>query len=186
MLGGTGVMAVDIAPLIQAGAHWAAVIVLTIVAAWARSHLQDQAARDMVLKAVANGINYAENHFGATSGKPYTIPMATGIGAMALRYTTELVPDAVKRMGLDDKSLAKIVVAKMPGIDRTPLDPSTVDQITAATAPGVVTAAPSVTELLKVLVPALLPQLEDVVNKAVAQYGKPNPQPDPKVPTAVG
>lgn len=169
-VGSPAMTAVDIAPLISSIVQAAAVILMAIIAAWVRSHLNDKTAQDTVLKAVENGISFAENHFGATSGKPYTIPMAQGIGATALRYVTTLVPGAVKQMGLDDTSLAKIVVAKMPGIERTPLDPSTVDAITAAAnGKAPIGTAPTMEDISKIL----LPMIQQAVEGAVAaHYGK--------------
>jgi hypothetical protein len=159
---------VDIAPLIIAGAHWIGVLILAVAAAWLRSHVTDQAARQTILTAVENGISFAENHLGVDGSKPYTVPVASNIGATALRYVTELAPDAVKRMGLNDQALAKIVVAKMPGIDRTPLDPSTVDQITASVS-GKAPTAPSMDDLMK----ALGPIIQQAVSTAITtHYGK--------------
>jgi hypothetical protein len=169
-VGNPAMTAVDIAPLISSIVQGLAVLLMAAIAAWVRSHLNDKAAQDTVLRAVENGISFAENHFGATSGKAYTIPMAQGIGATALRYVTTLVPGAVKQMGLDDNALAKIVVAKMPGIERTPLDPSTVDAITAAAqGKAPIGTAPSLDDISKVLLPLIQQAVEGAV---AAHYGK--------------
>lgn len=177
-VGNPSLTLVDIGPLLAAIFQGAGVIVLGAVAAWVRSHLKDQAAQKTVLTAVENAVSYAENHYGIKPGQVYTIPIAKGVGATALQYVMDLVPDAVKRMGLDYPALAKIVVAKMPAIDRTPLDPSTVDDIVNAASGKTTASNPSVDDLVKVLEP----MVQQLVNTAImASYGgKSNTTSSPK------
>lgn len=158
----SGSSLVDIGPLLSAIFQGLGVIVLGITAVWVRSHVKDQAAQQTVLTAVENAVSYAENHYGVKPGTAYTIPVAKGVGATALQYVVDQVPDAVKRMGLDYPSLAKLVVAKMPSIDRTPLDPSTVDDIVNAASGKTTAPTPSTDDLIKAL--------EPLIQKMVAKY----------------
>jgi hypothetical protein len=162
----------DIGNIVSTVINGVGVAVLTIVAAWTRAHLNNKQAQDTVLTAAENAVAYAENRLGVKSGQPYSVPVASAVGRMALGYVNAHVGDAAKQLGLDDAGISRIVVAKMPGIAAGGIDESTFNGIVAS-ASG---AAPAPADYSQ-LVAVLTPMLEQVAAKAIADHyvagGKP-------------
>ena len=104
---------VDISNIVNEIIQGLGVMILSAVALWVRSHLNDAAAQKTVLTAAENAVAYAENRLGVKGDEPYTVPVASAIGRVALGYMNAHVADAAKRMGLDEEGLSRIIVAKI-------------------------------------------------------------------------
>lgn len=142
---GTAVVGTDttfnLAPVLIAVAQILAVGVL-IVGVWLiNGKVKDQNQRvaltGILEKAVAFGINAVN---GAAKDKTMPVNVGSTVVATALRYVQQFGPDAMAHFGMDEKSAAKALFARLPGVDG-PVSDATFDQIVAAahgTAPTVV------------------------------------------------
>lgn len=109
--------AIDLAPLIQAAAHVIFLSILSVLGYWLQGHVKDENARKAILDAAENGVNHAINRIDtAAKDGSMSVPVASGVTAMAARYALEMVPGAIKRLGMDEKSVTKLVIAKLPGV----------------------------------------------------------------------
>jgi hypothetical protein len=143
------------------------VMLLTAVAAWTRSHLNDAAAQKTVLTAAENAVAYAENRLGVKGDQPYTVPVASAVGRMAIAYMNAHVADAVKYMGLDDASLSRIIISKMPDVKDGGIDEGTFNGIVSS-ASGKPSAPADYGQLLSVFGPMIQQQVETAL---AAHYG---------------
>lgn len=183
---------VEITNLVSTAVQALGVMLLTAVAAWLRNHLNDVAAQKTVLTAAENAVAYAENRIGVKGDQPYTVPVASTIGRLALGYMNTHVGEAAKHLGLDDQSLSRIIIAKMPDIKDGGIDEGTFNGIVAS-ASGKPPAPVDYSQLLTVFGPMISQQLEQalaaraVVGAAkpttildkpapIAEVGKPEPQ----------
>lgn len=154
--------AIDVAPLVSAIAQLAIPAIGTVIYALLQSHLKDQAAKDTVLKAIKNGVSFGLNKVdGALAGKPLNVQLGSSVATQAVKYAMALVPDAAKRLGLNEASLAKIAVAKLPGVEGHISDEA-INGIAAA-ATGRAVASASTTDIVNALIPAILPEIEKVI-----------------------
>ncbi len=109
---------VDIAPLVKAFADAAIPVIGMLIYYLLQGHLKDTAARTAVLGAIENGVQFGMNKVdGALAGKPLNVQIGSDVAAHAVRYALDLVPDAAKRLDLSPTKLAKIAVAKLPGVE---------------------------------------------------------------------
>lgn len=180
---------VEITNLVSTAVQALGVMLLTAVAAWLRSHLNDQAAQKTVLTAAENAVAYAENRLGVKGDQPYTVPVASAIGRMALGYMNTHVAEASKHLGLDDQSLSRIIISKMPDVKDGGIDEGTFNGIVAS-ASGKPPAPVDYSQLLQVFGPMVEQQIEAALTarakgvpaaapvKAapVPEAGKPEPQ----------
>lgn len=157
--------AVDISNIVTAAIQGAGVAVLTVIAAWTRSHLNNKQAQQTVITAAENAVAYAENRLGVRGDHPYTVPVASAVGKMALSYVNAHVGDAVKQLGLDDASVSRLIVAKMPDIAGGGIDEGTFKGIVAS-ASGQPPGPADYGALLAVLGPAI----EQAAAKALADH----------------
>lgn len=175
-IGAIGVMpatpTVEITNLVSTIVQGLGVMLLTVVAAWVRSHLNDVAAQKTVLTASENAVAYAENRLGVKGDQPYSVPVASAVGRMALGYMNAHVSEAAKHLGLDDAGLSRIIIAKMPDIKDGGIDEGTLNQISAS-ASGKAPAPADYSQLLAVLGPVFAQAAE----KAIADHYAAKPQP---------
>jgi hypothetical protein len=157
--------AVDISNIISTATQGLAVALLTVVAAWARSHLNDKQAQQTVITAAENAVSYAENRLGVKADHPYTVPVASAVGKMALSYMNAHVGGAVKQLGLDDAGVSRLIVAKMPDIAGGGIDEGTFSGIVAS-ASGKAPAPADYSKLLEVLAPVM----EQAAAKVLADH----------------
>ena len=177
---------VEVTNLISTVIQGIGVMLLTAVAAWVRSHLNDVAAQKTVLTAAENAVAYAENRLGVKGDQPYTVPVASAIGRMALGYMNAHVAQAAKQMGLDDAGLSRIIIAKMPDVKDGGIDQGTYNNIVAS-ASGKAPAPTDYSQLLAVLGPAIKQAALEAYTEhyATAKPGdKPVIVPDPVVKTS--
>lgn len=169
----------DISNIVSMIAQIAIPILGTVIYAFVQGHLKDQAAKDTVLRAIENGVSFGLNKVdGALAGKPLTVNLGSAVATQAVKYVMNLVPNAAKRLGLDEAALAKIAVAKLPGVEGHISDEA-VNGIAAA-ATGRAMASANVNDLVDSLIPALLPAIEKVL---AARAATPAPH-DQQTPAA--
>ena len=149
----------DITTLVSTIVQAIGVMLLTVVAAWVRNHLNDAAAQKTVLTAAENAVAYAENRLGVKGDQPYTVPVASAVGRMAIAYMNAHVADAVKYMGLDDQSLSRIIISKMPDVKDGGIDEGTFNGIVSS-ASGKPSAPADYGQLLSVFGPMIQQQVE--------------------------
>lgn len=130
------------------------VMVLSAAAVWVKGHMTDVAAQKTVLTAAENAVAYAENRLGVKGDQPYTVPVANSIGRIALSYMNAHVADSAKRLGLDDASLSRLIVAKMPDVKDGGIDEGTFNNIVAS-ASGKAPTPVDYSQLIMVLSPAI-------------------------------
>lgn len=148
----------DFTSIVTALAQLAIPMIGTVIYGLLQSHLKDQAAKDTVLKAIENGVSFGLNKVdGALAGRPLTVQLGSSVATQAVKYAMALVPDAAKRLGLNEASLAKIAVARLPGVEGHISDEA-INGIAAA-ATGRAVASTSTTDIIN----ALLPEIEKVI-----------------------
>lgn len=160
---------VEITNLITTIIQGIGVMVLSAAALWVKSHLTDTSAQKTVLTAAENAVAYAENRLGVKGDQPYSVPVANSIGRLALSYMNTHVADSAKRLGLDDASLSRIIVAKMPDIKDGGIDEGTFNNIVAS-ASGKPPAPVDYGQLLTVFGPMIKQMIidhEQTANKSV-------------------
>lgn len=150
---------VEITNLVSTAVQAVGVMLLTAVAAWLRNHLNNKQAQQTVLTAAENAVAYAENRMGVKGDEPYTVPVASSIGRLALGYMNTHVGTYVKQLGLDDASLSRIIIAKMPDIKGDGIDEGTFNGIVAS-ASGKPPAPVDYSQLLKVFGPMISSQID--------------------------
>lgn len=124
---------VDVASLVSGLAQLIFVIAGSVAAAIVNKHVKDADARKTILAALDNGVAYGMNKVeGALAGRPLTVNLGSAVAAQAVRYAQATVPDKLARLDLDAAHIAKIAVAKLPGVDGA---------ITDADLAGIVAAA---------------------------------------------
>jgi hypothetical protein len=156
---------VDISNIINQALLSAGLFILSTIALWTRNHLNNKQAQQTVLTAAENAVAYAENRLGVKGSEPYTVPVASAIGRLALGYMNAHVGDAVKQMGLDQAGISRIIVAKMPDIKDGGIDQGTFNSI-AASASGKAPPPADYSALLQVLGPAI----EQAASKAISDH----------------
>lgn len=175
---------VDLAPMLMVIVEILATLALVAAAWFIFRHVTNQDARNALLsvaeKAVAFGIN-ATN--GALKDKTMSVNLGSSVVATAMKYALNAAPDALKKFGWDDKTLARALWARLPGVDGG-LDDATLNQIVAAgsgTAP-----AGSLVNAAAVSAPALAEALLAAIQKAKENGSVTNaaPAPAPVVPQA--
>lgn len=167
-IGSSGMTALDFAPLVQALAQIVGLTVVSIIGYWLQGHVKDENTRNTILDAAENGVNHAINRIDAASKTgSMTVPVASGVTAMAVRYVMDMVPGAVKSMGLDEKSIAKLVIAKLPGVTGD-IDDKTLEFI-ASRVSGKPGTAPPPTDLSE-LTAALTPIIQQATADALAAH----------------
>jgi hypothetical protein len=175
---GQAVVGVDttfnIAPILIAVAQILAVAVLVAGVWLINGKVKDQNQRTALLggleKAVSFGINAVN---GATKDKTLSINVGSTVVATALRYLQQFVPDAMNHFGMDEKSAAKALFARLPGVDGTVTD-ATFEQIVAAahgTAPNFSVADAGVSAA------AIADAILQHINKAKSAAAEPAPSP---------
>lgn len=162
-VGGAIGTTIDLSPMLTLGVQAVSLVVLLVGVWFIYSHTtnQDQRAAltGILEKAVGFGLNAVA---GATANKNLNINLGTSTAAMvaatALKYAQQFGPQAIAHFGLDEKSVAKMIVARLPGVDGT-IDDTTLNQIVAtANTPG--STAP-MTDQIKDLLPELTQMLGD-------------------------
>lgn len=108
----------NLAPAVDAVAKLLIAIIGSIAYGFIQSRVKDADARKMILAAVENAVAYGANRVdGALKDHPLNVQTGSAVVAHAIAYMQQTVPDALKRLGFDDVHLAKLVVAKLPGVD---------------------------------------------------------------------
>ena len=173
-IGSSGVTMLDFAPIVQALAQIIGLTFLSILGYWLQGHIKDENTRKAILDAAENGVNHAINRIDAASKDgTMTVPVASGVTAMAAQYIIKMVPDAVKRSGMDEKKIVNLVISKLPGVTGEITDQN-IDFI-ASRISGKPGTAPPPTDYSQ-LAAALTPIIKQVAADALAaNYGKPAP-----------
>lgn len=164
---------VDIAPLISAVAQLAIPIIGTVIYALIQSRIKDQDAKAAVLRAIENGVSFGMNKVdGALKGRPLSVNLGSSVATQAVKYVLDRVPDAAKRINLDAAGLAKIAVAKLPGVEGHISDEAVNGIAAAATGNAVATGGD-----MSKLVESLGPVIQSAVEAAVASKIKSDTKP---------
>lgn len=73
----------------------------------------EEAIRDALHKAAENGVAYAQTKLATAGAGPVTVGDTTKIIGEAVDYVKSKNPDAIKKLGVGDKALTDIVMAKI-------------------------------------------------------------------------
>jgi hypothetical protein len=168
MIGSSGVTALDFAPLVQALAQLVGLTLLSVLGYWLQGHVKDENTRNAILDAAENGVNHAINRIdNASKDGTMTVPVASGVTAMAAQYVLKMVPDAVKRSGMDEKKIVNLVISKLPGVTGEITD-ANIDFI-ASRISGKSGTAPPPTDFTQ-LTSALTPIIQQAAKDAIAAH----------------
>lgn len=133
----TGSTIVDFAPLVQMviAVAW---LGLMIVGAWlVFRHVKNQDARSAILNVLAAAASFGVNATkGALKDKPMTVDVASNVIATALRYAMAQAPQALAHFGFDEKTTARAILARLPGVEGEITDDTLNKIVSAATGTG--------------------------------------------------
>jgi hypothetical protein len=169
MIGTSGSTVLDFAPLIQAAMQAVFLAVLSILAYWLQGHVKDENTRNAILSAAENGVNHAINRIDAASKDgSMSVPVASGVTAMAAKYVLDMVPGAVKSMGMDEKNIVNLVISKLPANVTGNITDANIDFI-ASRISGKPGTAPPATDLSQ-LTAALTPIIQQAASDAITAH----------------
>lgn len=160
---GGPVTSYDMAPILTLGLQGVALLLLIGITWFAYTHIKNKDARDAIVliaeKAVSFGLNAVA---GATKDKPLNVNVGSSVVATALKYVNQFGPEVVAKFGLDQASLAKMLVARLPGVDGQ-IDDATIARIvaTASSTPGSTASAKDVLVAAEASLPELAQLLGD-------------------------
>lgn len=172
---------VEITNLVTTFIQAVGVALLTAIAAWTRKHLNNKQAQDTILRAAENAVAYAENRLGVKGDQPYSVPVASAIGRMALGYMNTHVAGYAKQLGLDDAGISRIIISKMPDVKDGGIDEGTFNGI-AASASGKAPAPVDYGQLLQVFGPMIQQMVAEHAAKAAVPIVKSIPVPEASKP----
>jgi hypothetical protein len=108
---------IDLRPLVDQVLWPALGIVATALATWLAKRTadwlkisDDARVRDYLDQALQNAISYARSQSG---GVPLTVGVRNEMVAKAANYAAGRVPDALKRFGIDDDALRRMLAARI-------------------------------------------------------------------------
>jgi hypothetical protein len=180
-IGSSGMTALDFAPLVQALAQIMGLTILSIIGYWLQGHVKDENTRNAILDAAENGVNHAINRIDAASKTgAMSVPVASGVAAMAAQYVLKMVPGAVKSMGMDEKKVVNLVISKLPANVTGDITDANIEFI-ASRISGKPGTAPPPTDYSQ-LASALTPIIQQATSDAVAAHY--NGKVEPTLPIA--
>jgi hypothetical protein len=169
MIGTSGSTLLDFAPIVQALAQIIGLTFLSILGYWLQGHIKDENTRNTLLNAAENGVNHAINRIDAASKDgTMSVPVASGVTAMAAKYVLDMVPGAVKSMGMDEKKVVNLVISKLPSNVTGNITDANIDFI-ASRISGKPGTAPPPTDLSQ-LTAALTPIIQQAASDAIAAH----------------
>lgn len=139
------------------------------VAAFAHKYIADKDAREKIMSAVTNGVAFAQNKIdGTLADHPVKVQVASPVAAVAINYVKSMVGDSVARLGLNDVQLAKLAIAKIPGIEGEVTDAQIHAIAAVASGQAAPPPPPAAADLAGDLVKELGPSIAALVRQAVA------------------